>query len=237
MDSEEKKESNYSSIAKWSAIVIISLTGIFFLHTSISTLIDRVTELEVSKDGLKLKSVITPLGKTTLSDGFSSGFNEEGFYKTYVSQDYNFQISWPDNQNWISNDTLGDLSSNASMPLMLTYKNFVDGIKPSINIVTESVDSTIDIKKYLVFSEKALNDSGFVFVNRNTDLVIDTVAQSSLATLTYTKNPEIFLVQKYIIHKGIAYVITTTKLPSHSKLSKAIKKEMRDVFNSFHLVQ
>ena len=122
---------------------------------------------------------------------------------------------------------------------MIFNKNYSND-NPLANVVVELIPDTMDINKYVDANEKGVKEqSGFIILNKRRDLVIDTLNQTAITTYTDSTNPQINIVQKYILlpKSRTAYVITLSHLPPHSKLSETLKKELNGILNSFQLIQ
>jgi hypothetical protein len=240
MESGKEKEvkSSASVIAKWSGIVIITITSLLVLHTPIAKLVDRISGIEYGK--LKIQTIQTAFGPTTVSSVPTAieSVGREGFYKTYVNEQYRFQISWLDDGCWIPNEAYGEKILDAigagpevNIPIVILHKDSINHCLPNVNVAIEPEKEDFCFIAYIDTTKKQLERIGWKILSAK----IDTATKSCI--LIYNNALNNYQFQKIISYSNAIYAVTATGLPPHKELSEKIKKDLGVIINSFHLIQ
>lgn len=215
-----------SDNTKWIVIGVIVIFSLFLFQSQIGSILDRTTDVDIAGT-VKLKTVQTSLGETEVSKisvKTNSNIKEGIQGTTYTSRKYNFQISWPDDNNWIASIDSAHESETPTIkiPIEIFSKDLVDNLRPNVNVVVESVGS-ISINQYMDSLLKLYESYGYKVISST----VDEVTQGGFIEINSVKdNKNQF--QRIAIDSGRVYIITTTQLPPN--------EDLRFIMNSFRII-
>jgi predicted lipoprotein with Yx(FWY)xxD motif len=242
---DSKSRSGLSpATVKWMVVGVIAIAFMVIFQSQLGRLLDRVSDVELSADGIKIKTVDTPIGKAevsvvpvTLSSPVSDGIQGT----TYTSNLNKFQISWPNASEWTADLEWGQnfissmgFPATIKMPIVIMYNEIIGTTRPNVNVVVEKIGS-MDVQDYINASTQTLASQGWKVVSSTVDestqggfLVLNTVDASG-ATL--------YQFQRVAVAHGNAYNITATQLPPENALNQRMKDELSSIVNSFRIIQ
>jgi hypothetical protein len=246
--SSDKNKASSTDNVKWVIIVFGIIIGLLLFKKEIGGLLERASEVKVTKDGIEIKSTITPVGETEItaySDKLipTNGSNDT----TYVNQKYGFKITWPLDNNWFASETEGDkllgsliedstqnLSSlkneSVHIPILITKGKNRWQNKPSVNVVVYNSDAAIG---------GAMNSVLLEFVSRGWQIYLCQIDEETQSGIVVFKNPssgDIIQIQRVVISDDYTYVITSSNIPPGVQSNEKLKGELRNVLNSFRLI-
>ena len=171
-DNNESSRSILSGASmKWMVVGAVAIAFMVMFQAQIGRLLDRVTDVEVSSSGLKIKTVDTLIGKAEVSVvpvSYSTPVQDGISGKTFTSNQHKFQISWPNDYDWTADVTSGPnfllnaglAGPNISVPLIIFYNEMVGHIRPNVNVVVE-MSGNMSIQKYMDLTIKNLETAGW----------------------------------------------------------------------------
>jgi len=235
-----------AGVIKWIVLGIVALTFMFLFRGPLTQFLHRATDIEITKQGVKIKTLQTPLGETEVSvSNVSKQTNyslSEGIQgNNYINQHYKFRISWPDNINWNASESLGKslhnqlgLPPTIEIPIVITKNEIVGNFSPNINVVVESVGSNMTIDKYLDLNIQQMKQMGWTILSSSID---ETTQGGLLVFLNNSYVDTLYQFQRIAIVSGRAYVVTASQLPPKNLLSQRLRSDLNNILNSFQLIQ
>jgi hypothetical protein len=229
-------------IFAWPAIAAVIL--LIFRKPIIDFLSDigkRLKKAEIGKTKLEfaeIKAVDTPIGKTNITalpTRIADRSPFEGFYATYRSSRYDFQISWP-SSSWNATtempQNLHDLPPTVTIPLFIKRNEAIGDFYPNVNVVIESVD-TITIIQYMTLAAHKMQQQGWIMLSTNVD---EATQGGILIYLNTQTSKKLYQFARVIISAGNAYIVTASQLPPDDLLNQKMKEELTNILNSFRVV-
>jgi hypothetical protein len=226
-----------AAMTKWIVFGVVIIVFMFLFRGQIEKILDRTEQISITKDGLEIKTVSTPLGQTVLSNE-AAGINDESeqpVSQSYVDNDFGFEIDWPQNGSWTPDPATALTLSQTygtTFPLYLAFHQSIDGFVPNINIIVGSTEgqSMID---WLENENATLVQAGWEIVSSQ----IDEQTQSGVRVIS-NKNMfgGLYQVQRFLFRGDFAYVVTASKLMNDNNTFPHLYNDMLYIINSFHLV-
>lgn len=233
-------------VTKWIVLGIVALTFMFLFREPLTQFLHRATDVEISKQGVKIKTLQTPLGEMEVSVSNVSKQTDyslsEGIHgNNYINQRYKFRISWPDNVNWNASESFGKFLHNQlglqptiEIPIVITKNEMVGNFRPNVNVVVEPVGSNMTIDKYLDLNIQQMKQMGWTILSSG----IDEATQGGLLVfLNNSFGDTLYQFQRIAIGSGMAYVVTASQLPPENLLYQQLRSDLNNILNSFQLTQ
>jgi len=235
------------NVVKWLIIVFGVIAVLLIFKKQVAAILDRTTELKVTKDGVEIKSAITPLGETEITayhDEYTSTAEKSGRDTVYINKQYKFMISWPLDNDWFATESKA-ISSTSNASTQIEYLDTAAAHTP-ISIVK----GKNKWKKKPNISVTVVKSDGDIASSMNTVLAYYTsvgwqiylaqIDEDTQSGIIVFKNPEsggIIQIQRVIIADEYSYIITSTNIPPGVKSNDRLKEELRDIMNSFRLIE
>lgn len=237
-----KSRNDWAGIAKWVVFGVVAITALFLFKGEIGRFLERAENIEISSDGLKIKTTQTLLGKAEVSsvNVKASEVIGEGIQgNTYVSHQHKFQIAWPSNGDWSASDTAGKsimqqlgMPPTVDVPLVIMKNEMVGNFRPNVNVVVETIGS-MSASDYISMNIQALQQQGWQILTKD----IDEATQGGFISFYNTSfGSKVYQFQRLAIASGKAYVITASQLPLDDFLSQQLREELLSILNSFRVI-
>ena len=195
----------------------------------------------------------TPLGKIDVSlvtFGKNDTVLPSDGVSSYVSKQFGFRLSWPNNGKWTAYNNFGapgDLwpapiilpsrDTNTVIPIYLSRSypfelNRPESLPVSMYVAVQVLENQESIAEYMQASFSALKQLGWVVV----DSSINESTQSGAATFIDEKSmpTPIYRFARFAVKAKRAYV-QESHFFSHDILSREWKQEVVQIFNSFQV--
>jgi hypothetical protein len=246
-----KKESQTTGkglpgVTKWIVLGVVALVFMVLFREPLTQLLHRATDIEITKEGVKIKTMQTPIGEVAVSvsnvskqqnSSLSEGIHEN----SYIDKRDKFRISWPDNINWNASESLGqilhaqlNLPSTVRVPIVITKNEAADNFKPNINVVVELVGGGMTIDRYLELNIQQMEQFGWTILSSDSD---EATQAGALVFLNNSFQNQIHQFQRLVIASGKAYIVTASQLPPDNLLSQQLRSDLKNILNSFQLIQ
>jgi len=243
-DNNESSRSIMSGAStKWMVVGVIAIAFMAMFQAQIGRLLDRVTDVEVSSGGLKIKTVNTPIGKSEVSVvpvSYSTPVQDGISGKTFTSNQHKFQISWPNVNDWTADEVWGNnflknagFPSTVKMPITIRYNDVIGNTRPNVNVVVE-MSGNMGIQLYMDLTIQNLATAGWQVVSST----VDEDTQGGFIVLNNADFGEpVYQFQRVAMAHSNAYIVTATGLPPENYLSQQMKEELNSIVNSFRIIQ
>ena len=228
---------------KWIVLGIVALAFMVLFNKELGRLLDRTSDLSITPDGIRIKTVDTPLGQanvsaTTVKQSETSASGIEG--NRYTSRQYKFQLSWPDAAQWSASEDMGQslakqlgLPPTVSVPIIVLHKEAVANFRPNVNVVVERVGE-MQIQAYVDASTLNYARMGWQVLSTTVD-----AATNAGFIVLLGKSPgggNIYQVQRIVIAHGNGYVVTASQLPPDNLISARLREDLLAILNSFRIL-
>ncbi|MFV2004165.1 MAG: hypothetical protein ACC650_03120 [Gammaproteobacteria bacterium] len=230
---------------KWVIVGVIAISFMVLFQSQIGRLVDRVSDVEVTSSGIKIKTVDTPIGQAEVSVvpvSYATPVKDGVQGSTYTSNQFKFQISWPNAYEWTADEEWGQtfvqsmgFPATIKMPIVILYNEVIGNTRPNVNVVVEKIGSNMGIQEYINLSVQNLISQGWQVVSST----VDEQTQGGFVVLNTTDalGQSVYQFQRVAIAHGNAYNITATQVPPESSLSQQMKDEVNSIVNSFRIIQ
>lgn len=242
---EAKGRSFLSAAAtKWMVVGVIAVAFMVIFQSQLGRLLDRVSDVEVSSSGIKIKTVDTPIGKAEVSVvpvRYSSPVRDGIQGTTFTSNQFKFQISWPNKNDWTGDEAWGPVflqnmgfPPTVKAPIMITYNQVIGNTTPNVNVIVEKIGN-MDIQSYLDLSNQGIVSVGGQVISST----VDEQTQGGFTVLKSTNafGELVYQFQRTAIANGNAYIITATQIPPDNQFSQQMKNELNSIVNSFRIIE
>lgn len=243
-DKEKSLEPDSGLMSKENVKWLIVVTGIIIVllvfKKQVGAILDRTTELKVTKDGVEIKSALTPLGETEVTayhDTYPSASKNEHKDSVYVNQHFKFMISWPSNSDWFSNENFIIESkeymdsADIHVPIAITKGKNKWKKKPSVSVTVVKSDGDIGASMNSVLES---------YTGLGWQIYLAQIDEDTQSGIIVFKNPEsggIIQIQRVIIADEYSYIVTSTNIPPGVQSIEKLKEELREILNSFRLIE
>lgn len=164
----------------------------------------------------------------------------------YVSGDYKFQISIPD-ENWrfwkptpqfIASLGIFYALPVRDIPIIILSKNVVRLYRPTVMIVVEDVGPFTNIQEIVEITKNIMQNQGYTIDPGNIKISPDTNSAAIIAKMQnpFNYNTTLYNLQQIFLYAGKAYYITATYVPPDEK-SPHLFGGLQDILNSFKLIK
>ncbi len=237
---------NSSFPVKWIVVGVVIISFMLIFKGELGGLMERTSDLKISATGLEIKAVVktveTPIGLTEVSvvpvartPGERTGIQNT----TYTNTKHDFQISWPNNEDWAADEVVGrqmmqdmGVPNTVDIPIFILSKHPIDDFTPNVNVVVEQVGH-ISIEEYVALNEENLVAAGWEVISSDVDPVTN---GGVIVVMNYAFGAPIYQFQRYAMGNGKAYVITASQVPE-GDLSQGLKDDLASIINSFRVIQ
>lgn len=242
----QKKEpgsgTDLASIVKWIVLGVIAMTALVFFRPQIGNLLNRTSDLEISKSGLKIKTIQTPLGEAEVSNVSvkSSEIDNDGVQgNMYISRKHHFLITWPAGETWTASQTMGSslkdllkLPVTIEIPIVVVKNSKVGDFQPNVNVTIEPIGS-MTAAAYMKASIEQIRQQGWTLLESSVD---EPTQGGFLSFSNNTLAKPLYQFQRIAIANGNAYVITASQVPPEDALSRQLREELLGILNSFRVI-
>lgn len=236
---------DWGAAAKWVAVGVVAIVFLVLFRDELKGLIRDTKEVEITKTGVSLKTVRTPLGDTVLSDrgavltpvGLAPIPQAAAGAKpppalagreTFTDPDHGFSISWPGNGEWSRNDAMRDqMGMGTMLRLLVHYREPYAQFTPNVNIVAEPVGD-LGIDAVMQRSAQGLTSLGWQVREQQVDAP---TASGVLVVFNPAMSGGLFQVQRIVVRNRTAFYITASKLESDPRPEPYA--QMGEILNSF----
>lgn len=239
---------NTSIPVKWIVVGIVIIAFMLIFKGELGGLLERTSDIKISATGLEIKAEVktveTPIGQTEVSvvpiartPQATTGIKDT----TYVNTKYDFQISWPNNQDWTADEELGrqfaqnmGMPATIDIPIVILSNNLIDDFRPNVNVVVENVGQ-MQIEEYVSLTKQNLLQQGWDVLSTSVDPETNGGVIVLINNMLGAGN-ELYQFQRYAMGNGNAYIITASQVPQ-ADLSQGLKDDLASIINSFRLIQ
>ena len=241
MGDEKSAADKTTGVVRWVVIGVLGLAFMLLFRAPITEFLGRASSVKISKEGVEIKSADTPLGKTQVSMVEGPAPQQNGIQgTTYVSQQYKFKISWPDNVHWSASETWGEqlrqrlaMPPTVHMPIAIVQAGATGSFAPNVNVVVEEV-GFLTIQQYTESARTGLLQQGWAVRSMN----FDPATQSALLVLQRDFGTgDVYQFQRIAVRDGRAYVVTASNLPPSNALTPTLRSDLNGILNSFELLR
>lgn len=174
----------------------------------------------------------TPIGRTVItnpSGGVKSPLAVESSM-AFTHPAYKFQLSWPLGGRWSRNE---EMEMQMGADLMIMYRKTFADFTPNVNVTTEKV-GLAKIRQWLQMGNQVFEECGYSIVHT----AYDDFTQSGIRIARHEEVQNIlYQIQRAIIYRGVAHVITGSKLEADYDEFPDLYEEMRQIINSFQVLE
>lgn len=234
---------------KWIVVGVVIISFMLIFKSELGGLLERTSDVKITTSGVEIKAEVktveTPIGQTEVSvvpiartPQARTGIQNT----TYVNTDYDFQISWPNNQDWTADEEIGrqfaqnmGLPATVDIPIAIISNNIVDNFRPNVNVVVEKVGQ-MPIEEYVALTEENLLQQGWEVLSTSVDPDTNGGVIVLINNMLGPGN-ELYQFQRIAMgNNGNAYVITASQVPQ-GDLSQGLKDDLASIINSFRVIQ
>jgi len=227
---------------KWIVVGVIALVAIFVFKGQLGNLISRTSEVNVSKEGVKV--VATPIGVTTvsaqrLSERLGIG-TEQSEPNVYIDEQHKFLISWPLNSEWTPSNKMSQAQFEAAgirdrsrMPTFLVAK-WETPLSPHVGMVSVDVypSETYGRNIQALVNEiyKSMNLNGITLDSSSID------QDTGGAVLVTHDTSGLSAVNRLLVGDTWAYNIFSLSYPPSNDYAE-LRSETNTILNSIRILQ
>jgi Na+-transporting methylmalonyl-CoA/oxaloacetate decarboxylase gamma subunit len=238
----DMKSTVSSASTKWMVLGMLVLVFLVMFHPEIGRLIDRVGDIEVSKEKVEIKTVQTVLGNTQLSSVVvAPPMPSRGIQgTTYVNPQEGFQISWPDNEHWTANEQIGKdfalrlgLPPTTDVPLVILEKNPTSRFHPNVNVMVEPwIGDGQSVRQTIEPYVNQIRQQGWPVLA----FEVDEATHAALVVFLNGSYGGLYQIQRYVFAPSRAFTITASQLPPADQLGTKLREDLLSTLNSFRFL-